>query len=185
MEREHRYWVAKVKDVEKYLTSEQQTTLHMLMTKINVGRLRDDKPVLQAVCVDSDWPEYETVWKMIEARVDGKASSASVPEVSRITIAYTSEDRRFTFVAAKHMADGSTLIIDEHVAFIGAEGRWVINAAAAPTPPVSEDRKDAERWRFFCSIAGSTEPNEHFDGLPTSPTKAKLDAAIDTVMDGK
>ena len=52
----------------------------------------------------------------------------------------------------------------------------------APTPPVSEDWKDAERWRFFCSIAGSTEPNEYFDHLPVSPTKAQLDAATDAAM---
>ena len=52
----------------------------------------------------------------------------------------------------------------------------------APATQVSEDRKDAERWRFFCSIAGSTEPNEHFDGLPVCPTKAQLDAATDAAM---
>lgn len=79
MEREHRYWVAKVKDVEKYLSEEQQLSLDRHLTKIRIGRLNDGKADVKTVCVDSDWPEYETVWKMIEARVDGRASHASVP----------------------------------------------------------------------------------------------------------
>ena len=80
MEREHRYYVAKKKDVEKYLSDEQQLQFDRLLTKIRIGRLNDGKADVQTVCVDSDWPEYEIVWKMIEARVDGRASPVSVPE---------------------------------------------------------------------------------------------------------
>ena len=38
------------------------------------AKLRADelgKPRLKAVVVESDWPEYNTVWRMIENRVDG------------------------------------------------------------------------------------------------------------------
>lgn len=80
MNREHRYYVAKVKDVEKYLSEELQLKLDQLLTKIRIGRLNDGKTDVQTVCVDSDWPEYETVWQLLESRVDGKASPASVPE---------------------------------------------------------------------------------------------------------
>ena len=80
MKREHRYYVAKKKEVEKYLSDYQQLQLDRLLTKIRIGRLNDGKADVQTVCVDSDWPEYETVWKMLEARVDGKASPASAPE---------------------------------------------------------------------------------------------------------
>lgn len=69
--RERRYWMAKSKDVEKYLSDDQQIKLSALLTKIAVGRLEDGRPPLEAVCVESDWPEYETVWKMIEDRMTG------------------------------------------------------------------------------------------------------------------
>ena len=121
MEREHRYYVAKIKDVEKYLSDEHQLQFDRLLTKIRIGRLNDGKADVQTVCVDSDWPEYETVWRMIEARVDGKASPASAQE------------------GWKHSCNA--LCVD------GVE-LWIPQCPhcgkPAPTPPVSEDRKDAE-----------------------------------------
>ena len=97
--------------------------------------------------IDDLWDDEEDIEQFTIRGLENLASPASVPEVSQITIAYTSEDQRFTFVATKHMADGSTLIIDEHVAFVGAEGCWVINAAA----PSAKDQEDAERWRDLVS----------------------------------
>ena len=117
MEREHRYYVAKIKDVEKYLSDEHQLQFDRLLTKIRIGRLNDGKADVQTVCVDSDWPEYETVWRMIEARVDGKASPASAQE------------------GWKHSCNA--LCVD------GVE-LWIPQCPhcgkPAPTPPVSEDR---------------------------------------------
>ena len=117
MEREHRYYVAKIKDVEKYLSDEHQLQFDRLLTKIRIGRLNDGKADVQTVCVDSDWPEYETVWRMIEARVDGKASPASAQE------------------GWKHSCNA--LCVD------GVE-LWIPQCPhcgkPAPTPPVSEDK---------------------------------------------
>lgn len=33
-----------------------------------------DVPTTECLVVESDWPEYETVWKMIEARITGRSA---------------------------------------------------------------------------------------------------------------
>ena len=43
MNRELRYYVAKVKDVEKYLSDEKQLKLDQLLTSIRIGRIEDGK----------------------------------------------------------------------------------------------------------------------------------------------
>ena len=63
--------------------------------------------------------------------------------------------------------------------------------SAAPTPPVSEDRKDAERYRWLRS--SSTGPSQIWELLSddcqppilTLKSMGDLDAAIDAAMEGK
>ena len=133
MEREHRYYVAKIKDVEKYLSDEHQLQFDRLLTKIRIGRLNDGKADVQTVCVDSDWPEYETVWRMIEARVDGKASPASAPEGWKW--------RRHARTRWEAVGHWDSI---EEMAYNDMLGRgWDVEklySHAAPTPPVSEDK---------------------------------------------
>lgn len=69
MKREKRYTVIKDKDIAACLTEEEQEQLDDLCRKINRHRLMNGKPVLQTVVVEDDWPEYEKVWQMIEARM--------------------------------------------------------------------------------------------------------------------
>lgn len=69
-ERELRYYVAKRKDVERYLSPTEQQILNLLLNKVAIGRSTDKKEVLRSVVVESDWPEYEQVWDMIKARVE-------------------------------------------------------------------------------------------------------------------
>jgi len=60
-EREDRYYVIKRKDLG---TLEEKALNHLL---------QQIKPVERVYAVvESDWPEYEKVWKMIENRVEGK-----------------------------------------------------------------------------------------------------------------
>ena len=70
MEREHRYLVCKYKDMLKYLSEDEQKQLIELAKKIDAGREKDSREIMECVCVESDWPEYEKVWAMIEERVD-------------------------------------------------------------------------------------------------------------------
>jgi hypothetical protein len=66
--REERYVVFKVTDAIKYLNDSERETLDMIHARMSLGRAIAGKPELTVVVVESDWPEYEGVWKSIEAR---------------------------------------------------------------------------------------------------------------------
>lgn len=72
MERENRYTVLKNKEVESILDLHEQQLLDGICRKINSYRQFAGKGILQCVVVEDDWPEYEKVWEMIAARVDGE-----------------------------------------------------------------------------------------------------------------
>ena len=59
--REWRYIVVK----RKHITAEQEYQLMELINSFNL-------PDIKAAVVESDWPEYEVVWNMIENRVTGQ-----------------------------------------------------------------------------------------------------------------
>jgi hypothetical protein len=71
MEREQRYVVFKIKDMFKYLSEDEIEVVGDLLEKVVYGRQMDSREPLKCVTVESDWPEYEMVWDMIEKRVDG------------------------------------------------------------------------------------------------------------------
>ncbi len=70
MERENRYLVLKLEDIDAYLEPSEKILLSALGTSVDAGRALDDKPELECVVVESDWPEYDSTWKAIEKRVD-------------------------------------------------------------------------------------------------------------------
>lgn len=65
MIRENRYVVIKLKDLDKL----KQTT-NIRCELFALEELTSMLPERSYVVVESDWPEYEKVWKMIEDRVD-------------------------------------------------------------------------------------------------------------------
>ena len=69
--REERYIVFKLSDVERYLTDADRAYLAMMKNEIDAGRDCANKPPFKGLIVESDWPEYEPTWKAIEARVTG------------------------------------------------------------------------------------------------------------------
>ncbi|HAT3683296.1 TPA: hypothetical protein I8552_004173 [Serratia marcescens] len=73
MERENRYLVIKFKDAIEALTVEQREALRGIAIAVTAHRQNNGKQPLDAVVVEADWPEYEKVWGMIEARVKGDA----------------------------------------------------------------------------------------------------------------
>ena len=62
--REERYVVLKIKDLEKLPLAEQNSFKEWL------NLYGDILPKRRYVVIESDWPEYEVVWGMLQARVE-------------------------------------------------------------------------------------------------------------------
>lgn len=71
--REHRYVVLKVKDL-KQLSPEGQKALSALCDEVAQIREQRGRGPFDSVVVEESWPEYETVWAMIQARIEGEAA---------------------------------------------------------------------------------------------------------------
>ncbi len=72
-EREWRYVILKVDDILKALNRAEGQQLADLMQKVDDWRTTNGKPLLEAVCVEQDWPEYELVWEMIKTRTEDES----------------------------------------------------------------------------------------------------------------
>lgn len=77
MERENRYIVVKIKDAKAALSEDDYNHLRMLGTFVADWRAEQNKPALECVVVESDWPEYEPTWAAIAARMDALTPNAS------------------------------------------------------------------------------------------------------------
>lgn len=71
--RENRYSVIKWKDAEKYLSPDELETLALIGASITASRLVDEKPELECVVVEQDWPEYESTWQAIKGRMESES----------------------------------------------------------------------------------------------------------------
>ncbi len=80
MKREDRYLVFKMKDVEKYLTTEGINQLMYLELDVTTERKADGKKPLQCVVVEKDWPMYEDTWEQIENWVHEQVGSGDLPD---------------------------------------------------------------------------------------------------------
>lgn len=69
--REPRYIVFKLKDAHAYLKAAEIRQLEKIGSTIAVNRAFHGKPPFNAVVVEQDWPEFDLVWSMIEARMTG------------------------------------------------------------------------------------------------------------------
>jgi len=87
--REPRYVVFKIKDMDKYLTQGEKEGLLCVGEEIQVCRANDGKPPLNAVVVEQDWPEFEVVWEMIEARMTGQKSR--IDRMNQLAVAIESD----------------------------------------------------------------------------------------------
>lgn len=70
--RENRYLIAKGTDMCGLSSVEIEWLEYLSKRLAQLREFRGAKP-LQCVVVESDWPEYETVWKMIEDRVNNES----------------------------------------------------------------------------------------------------------------
>ena len=70
--KEDRYLVIKRTDMllaNSKLSQDEIDTFNKVTDVIMMARDEQGKPPLNCVVVESDWPEYDTVWNMIEKRV--------------------------------------------------------------------------------------------------------------------
>lgn len=77
MQREQRYLVLKISDINDYLTMREITGLESLTNKLNDLRVAAGKSDLDCVVVESDWKCYDAVWKLIEDEVDAKRHASN------------------------------------------------------------------------------------------------------------
>ena len=121
-QREERYVVFKLSDVEDYFYPSEISQLFRLSSTQQVMRERNGKPPLECVVVESDWPEYEPTWKAIEARVTSAQPESSVPTSLLVAIADLVTQieivRRVGFVDTPNDKDSCA-------AFCVAEGTWL------------------------------------------------------------
>lgn len=73
MEREERYLVFKYTDLDDLITS-YHNSLVDIINQVELIRAKRGRPALKCVVIEEDWPEYETVWKLLEERVDNEAT---------------------------------------------------------------------------------------------------------------
>ncbi|WP_440466933.1 hypothetical protein ACKI1H_27285 [Pseudomonas sp. YH-1] len=66
-EREKRYMVIKLSQLDEEPDASGMTRQEQIYRLAHFG-----KAMVQCVVVESDWPEHETVWRMIEGRMTGK-----------------------------------------------------------------------------------------------------------------
>lgn len=72
-QREPRYTVLKITDIQEALGPDETETLIHLEEKIAAYRQNAGKQPLACVVVESDWPEYEPTWTAIQERVECEA----------------------------------------------------------------------------------------------------------------
>ena len=76
MNREVRYVIYKHSDIEVAgISDAERAAMRSVSRKIAAARELHGKPPLLAVVIESDWPEYEPVWAMLESRIDGTTPS--------------------------------------------------------------------------------------------------------------
>lgn len=77
MDREIRYQVAKIKDIQGALTEAELAIFAVLTDKVDKHRIEAGKEPLQCVVVERDWPEYDDTWLAIAIRVDKETGLSS------------------------------------------------------------------------------------------------------------
>lgn len=136
-EREERYIVIK----RKHLVEDEERQLRDCLYRLNVC------PV-ECVVVESDWPEYEIVWDMIEARCTPAAPSSSVVEAVAKVIFEADPDVGTTWEEWVAYAEAHPSHL-QSVEFVRRQAR-----AVAAMPAASEGEPVA--WMFKSVLSDRT-----------------------------
>jgi len=96
--------------------SEQEMELRAFLAERNIN-------IVDGAVVESDWPEYETVWQMIEARCNGQAAAQGTADNARIA-ELEAALRRCAEIVVRHLYRQSEKVEDvKHIARAILEGK--------------------------------------------------------------
>ena len=90
-QREVRYVVFKIGDLMRFALSDLGS-LDRIGNQISAGRTAEGRPPFNAVVVEQDWPEFDVVWGMIEARMTGQRA----PSTGFDLVAHLHRQREFS-----------------------------------------------------------------------------------------
>ncbi|MVE46606.1 hypothetical protein D6U64_15090 [Vibrio cholerae] len=99
--KEDRYLVFKYTDIDFALTTHEKETLHFLANKVFLNRQERGKIPLECVVVESDWPNYNEVWKSVEKVAVG--TFQSVDEAIDELLSTYGDNWYDGFIAAKEI----------------------------------------------------------------------------------
>lgn len=104
MKREERYVVMKHTDIDSALSDSDKLLLSAVLNKVERYRKENGKEPIKAVVVENDWPEYEDVWKKLEARVEREEKIRKFKEM------FSDKEHMGFFYAVESHNDGLFLI---------------------------------------------------------------------------
>lgn len=81
--REDRYNVIKYTDLER-LPHAERRAVNGFLRRIHESVLKAGAPARQSVVIESDWPEYEPAWQMIERRMAGQPPVTAAEELDAV-----------------------------------------------------------------------------------------------------
>lgn len=143
-ERQERYYVIKLTDAEAALPDDEHRKLtHIMNTVSNHRESVVGKEPLVCAVIESDWPEYEKVWEMIEKRMsivpDGKPvftqAMADAGVLLDVGVVFTTE------TGGEYTAE---LINDRCVCFTDEDGFLVAITLGAVKPIQTDEDKTRE-----------------------------------------
>ena len=108
--REFRYYILKLSDFQ-HLTEADKLTLDHIGAKTYLSRKKRGKPDLSCVVVESDWPEYELIWSMIESRETAQTEKEKLKKTFNI-LRNETEKAAHAYAAACELGDERTLAFE-------------------------------------------------------------------------
>lgn len=128
-QREERYVVAKISKMHPHPTFRRR---HLESLKRELSGV-----LVDCVVVERDWPEYETVWRMIEARVTGQAGSM-VECPHRCGSMFAKESYGAGFIEGSGMCPACDAAMP---------AKDIVSPGEEPTPPELLAAKLIDTWR--------------------------------------
>lgn len=79
---DNKYIVIKRKDVSKYLTYSQSQELDSILHFINTNRILNDKEIVEAVVVESNWEIYNEVVAIVVSQIQRDRFETMIQETN-------------------------------------------------------------------------------------------------------